>query len=258
MVVYHLKYSLLGLARLRTLYSLPSQPSSLFAQVQQLVALKLLALRQRIVEQLQFSLWRCSFRKKKEQCGLGRREDVSDLSDEAIKQRARLLYLLLDVKYLSRASQDLPSFRLDLSTLFFPEQFLETLHEVRLDELPPVAALLLHFRKVGLPVHGRPQQEPINVGQVSVDESFVEDVEDGHALAAGCPNAIDAAIQANIDLCVAVAAGLGVREGVELLDHHALYFCVFGVLSQGRVTTSSVCMRALKISVLRISISSLI
>lgn len=61
---------------------------------------------------------------------MGRREYVSDFSDETVKQRTRLLDLLLYVQYLSRASKDLSSFRLDLHPFLLLEQFFATLHEV--------------------------------------------------------------------------------------------------------------------------------
>lgn len=61
---------------------------------------------------------------------MGRREYVSDFSDEAVKQRTRLLDLLLYVQYLFRASKDLSTFRLDLHPFLLLEQFFATLHEV--------------------------------------------------------------------------------------------------------------------------------
>jgi hypothetical protein len=97
---------------------------------------------------------------------------LSHFLNEVIEQMPRLFDLLLLPQNLARASQDLPALEGDAVALLIEEAIVAILHEVRLHELPPI----IYTISVET-VKRRPEDEPVDVGQVSIDEALIQDVE---------------------------------------------------------------------------------
>lgn len=131
------------------------------------------------LKKLQLSFGGGPIRKEKQLRKLSRREYLSHFLDEIIEQMPRLFDLLLLFQNLTSASQNFPPLKGYTIALLIEKAIVAIPHEVRLHELPPI----IHTISVET-VKRRPEDEPVYVGQVSIDEALIQDVQNRPTLAA--------------------------------------------------------------------------
>lgn len=112
-------------------------------------------------------------------------------------------------------------------------------------------------------IYSRPQYIAIYIRQVSIDEAGVKYVQNSLSLTSRCSYPVNGAIQTNVDLSVPLSRSfsstlLCSHQPFQFFQNVRLRFCILFVLNKSSITTSSVCMRALNISVRSISISSFV
>ncbi len=171
-----------------------------------------------VVEKLEFFLVDWPLNKEKQLGKLNRSQDLPKSFQHWIIAMAVVLDLLLLLKNLPWTSQYFLGFlpqRLSLllqKILVLQNNLLAHFFDLVPPTLKPCVFLPTSSTEEMSLIGSTPQNIPIYIGQIPVDHSFVQYIEDSLSFTPRGPNSVKTAIEANIDFCIAFRCSLFLHQ----------------------------------------------